>query len=270
MRKTILLLALFSLIVVTTSCQKPEEVTVSKYFQAMAHNDKDTMATMSYEPIDVEYKSFEILSIDEPTVGPLQLQALNKKLADANAAKKNQVMTVMDKTDELDDLEYELDETRRRSKRAELQKKIDELQTMVDEETQKVKTLQLEINQTKKDISREKALITLSTGFRDNLEMFEGQTSLNKVTAKITMENGDTKDYIFLLRSDTLKLEGKEKPGRLIILKISTLEDYQKAQQEKEAAVEEPAEEVTEPAPATEGEEKTEEAPAEEKKEEGK
>jgi ABC-type lipoprotein release transport system permease subunit len=256
MRKTILLLALLSVIVFMTSCQKAEEVTVTKYLQAMAHNDKTTMATMAFKPVDIEYKSYEVLSIEEPVVGELQLPVLTKNLADTDKKRKEQVMRVMDMSTEMDDAEYELEETRRRSKRAELQKKIDELKEVVEEETQKVKSLQLEINKTKKAIEEEKALIILSTGMRENLEMFTGETLHTKVTVKITPETGEPKDYIFWLRKDILKLEGREQEGRLIVEKLMTAEDFDKTEQEK--AAEATTEEVTEPEPATE--EKTEES----------
>lgn len=250
MRKTILLLALLSVIVFMTSCQKAEEVTVTKYLQAMAANDKTTMATMAFKPVDIEYKSYEVLSIEEPVTGELQLPILAKKLADTDQKRREQVIRVMDMTTELEDAEYELEETRRSSKRAELQKKIDELKPVVDEETQKVKSLQLEINQTKKAIEEEKALITLSTGMRENLEMFAGETQYTKVTVKLVPETGEAKDYIFLLRRDKLTLEDKVQEGRLIIVKMMTVEDFEKAEQEK--AVEATTEEVTEEQPATE------------------
>lgn len=253
MKKIILLLAVMGLIVVMSSCQKAEEVTVSKYFQAMQHNDKDTMATMSFEPRDVEYKAFEILSIEEPVVGELQLPILLKKAADMEKAKKDQVLLAVEKDDELAEVEDELEETRRRSKRDELEKKIEELQTQAEEEKQKVKTMQLEINQLDKAIEREKALITLSTGMRDNLEMFAGETHLFKVTVKVTLENDEVQNYIFLLRKDVLKLQDKQTNGRLIILKLMPEEEYEKEMQakEEEKAVGE-TEEVTEEQPATE------------------
>lgn len=253
MKKIILLLALLSVIVLMTSCQKAEEVTVSKYFQAMAHNDRDTMATMAYEPRDVEYKAFEVLSIDEPVTNPLELQALVKKLAELERKRGEQVNKVMNMTDERDDLEYEVEETRRRSRIAELKKKIEELNVQIEEETEKVKSLQLDINQAKKEIDREKALITLSTGFRDNLEMFSGETLTNKVTVKVTLENNEVKDYIFLLRMDTLKLEDREQAGRMIVVKFMTTDEYEKELKEKEAVVEE-IEEVSEAETATEEE----------------
>jgi hypothetical protein len=255
MRKIFLLLALLSVIVFSTSCQKAEEVTVEKYFQAIAHKDTDTMSTLAYVPKLVEYKAFEVLSIDEPVTKPLELPVLRKKLTDLERGKTAQVAIVVEKTEDYEDLEYELEETRRSSKKAELRKKIKELKAEIEEETQKVKNSQLNINKTKKEIDREESLVALSTGFKENLEMFTGETLTNKVTVKVTLQNDEVKDYIFLLRKDTLKLEGKERPGRLIIVKFMTVDEYEKTLKE-EAAVEEKTEEVSEAEPATE--EKTE------------
>jgi len=46
MRKFLLAIVLISLILVMTSCQKSEEVTISKYFQAMLHGEKGDAGTM--------------------------------------------------------------------------------------------------------------------------------------------------------------------------------------------------------------------------------
>jgi predicted RNase H-like nuclease (RuvC/YqgF family) len=182
MKKSILLLALLGVIVLMTSCQKAEEVTVSKYFQAITHKDTDTMARMAYVPKLVEYKAFEVLSIDEPVTKPLELSTLTKKLAELTQKHRAQIQIVVEKTDEVADLEYELEETRRSSKKAELRKKIEELKAEIEEETEEVKRLQADVTKTKKEIEREKALITLSTDFKENLEMFSGDTTTNKVT----------------------------------------------------------------------------------------
>lgn len=241
MRKSILLLAVLSLMVVLGSCQKSEEVTVTKYFQAMMHNDRDTMAAMAYEPKDIEYKSYEILSIDEPVTKELELPVLLKKLADTEKGKKEQVTKAMDKAEALQDAQDELDETRGGGKKAELQNKIAKLQAESDAETLKVRTMQLDINKLKKAIDREKALITLSTAMRDNLEMFSGETAFIKVTAKVTLMNNEVKNYIFLLRKDTLKLEGKQQLGRLVIIKLMTAEEYEKSLKQKDEEENTPA-----------------------------
>lgn len=233
MRKSILLLAVLSLLVVMSACQKAEEVTVTKYFQAMQHNDRDTMAAMAYEPKDIEYKSYEILSIDKPVTKELELPVLLKKLADTEKGKKDQVTKAIDKEEALSEAKDELEETRG-GRRAELQSKIEKLQAESDAETQKVRTMQLDINKLKKAIDREKALITLSTAMRDNLEMFTGETAAIKVTTKVTLQNNEVKNYIFLLRKDTLQLEGKKQLGRLVIIKLMTAEEYEKSLKQKD------------------------------------
>lgn len=233
MKKIILLLAVLSIMVVMNSCQKAEEVTVTKYFQAMLHNDRDTMATMAEEPKRLEYKSYEIISIDQPAVKDLELPALLKKSEDMEKMKKEQLTKCMEKSEALQDAQDELDEARG-GRKNELNNTIARLKPEVEVETQKLKNLQLDINKIKKAIEREKALITLSTGMRDNLEMFTGQTATVKVTTRVTLTNNEVKTYIFLLRKDTLKLESKQQAGRWIIVKLMTEDEYQKAVAQKE------------------------------------
>ncbi len=258
MRKTLLLLAVLSLIIIMTACAPPEEVTISKYFGAMQVNDRDTMGTMAYEPRDVEFTEYEILSIEDPAIKELALPGLVKKLADLTKQHKDQVMKAIDKAEELEDLQIELEETRSSRKKRELNEKLEQIAVESEDEKKKVKSLQLEINKTKKELDAEKALITLSTAMRDNLDMFTGETQTNKVTVKITLESGEVKDYIFLLRKDTLRLEDREQKGRLVIIKLMTSEEY-------EQYINPPAapEEVAEEAPA-EDKAEGEEAKAEE------
>jgi len=213
------------------------------------------MAAMALEPRDLEFKTYEFLTISEPTTIEIQLQTLIAKHAELEKAKREQVTKVMDMRDALDELEEEMEDTRRRSRKAELKQQIEVVTEEYDAETQKVKEIQLKINKAKKMIEREKALITLSTGMTDNLEMFQGETTTSTLTAKVTLEpSNDVENYVFLLRKDTLKLEGREQKGRLIIIKLYSEEEYQESLKVKE---EEPTEEVTEKEPETE--EKTEE-----------
>lgn len=254
MKKIILLLALFSVIFTLTSCQKAEEITVTKYFQAMQTNDKDTMAAMAVEPKDIEFKSFKITVAEEPTIEPLALPKFQKEMADLKKAKKDQVNVALDKRDEVDELQFELEETRRRTKKLELEKRIKELNVELEEEEQKVKDIQAQINQLNQMIKREKNMITMSSGISQNYELYSGETHYMKALVDVTLVNGETKKYVFLLRKDMLTLEDKALPaGRLIVTKIETEEDFQKMMQEKEEAKKTQTEEVTEEQPATEG-----------------
>lgn len=253
MKKIILLVALISVIFTLTSCQKAEEITVTKYFQAMQTNDKDTMAAMAVEPKDIEFKSFKITVVEEPTITPLALPKLQKQKTDLTRARRDQVNVALDKRDEVDELQFELEETRRRTKKIELEKRIKELQAELDGEEQKVKDIQAQINQLTQMIKHEKNMISMSTGINQNFDLYTGESHDMKVLVDITLINGETKKYVFLLRKDMLKLEDRAiSPGRLIITKIGTEEDFQKLMQEKEEAEKTQTEEVTEEQPTTE------------------
>ncbi len=233
MKKIILLLALFSVIFTLTSCQKAEEITVSKYFQAMQTNDKDTMAAMAVEPKDIEFKSYKLTVTEEPNLTPLALPKLQKELEDLRKAKQEQVNIALDKRDQMEDAEFEAGETRRRTKKDELDKRIAELQAELDQEEQKVKDIQAHINQLTQQIKQEKNMITMSTGINQNFELYTGETSWTKALAAVTLTDNETKNYVFLLRKDLLKLEDRAIPaGRLIITKIEAEEDFQKQVQQ--------------------------------------
>ncbi len=232
MKKIILLSALFGVIFILTSCQKAEEITVSKYFQAMQTNDKDTMAAMAVEPKDIEFKSYKLTIAEEPTTGPLALPKLQKELADLQKAKRDQVNLALDKRDEVEEMQLEAEDTRRRTKKSELDQKIKELQAQLEAEEQKVKDIQAHSNQLNQMIKQEKTMITMSTGINQNFELYTGETQWAKALADVTLTNNETKKYVFLLRKDLLKLEDKAIPaGRLIITKIETEEDFQKQAQ---------------------------------------
>jgi hypothetical protein len=253
MKKIILLLALIGVIFTLTSCQKAEEITVTKYFQAMQTNDKDTMAAMAVEPKDIEFKSFKFSVVEEPIITTLALPILQKQKTELTSAKRNQVNVALDKRDEVDELQFELEETRRRTKKIELEKRIKEVKTELDAEEQKVKNIQAQINQITQMIKLEKNMITMSTGISQNFDLYTGDTHKIKVLVDITLINGETKKYVFLLRKDILRLEDKPiSPGRLIITKVETEEDFQKLMQEKEEAANTQTEEVTEEQTSTE------------------
>ena len=124
MKKVLVVVALLFLILVTTSCQKPEEITLSKYFQAMKAKDRDTMAAMAAEPFAVEFKSWELISSEAPVSEEFGLPKMIQDLADVKKKKDDQLLLVRDKKDALDQLKTQLGETRG-GKKAEIQKQID-------------------------------------------------------------------------------------------------------------------------------------------------
>ena len=228
MKKILVLVALMILIMITTSCQKPEEITLSKYFQAMKAKDRDTMAAMAAEPMALEFKSWELVSSEAPVTEDLILPQLISGLADIKAKKDKQIGLVKDKKDALDLLKTKLGETRGSRQKAELQKQIDASEQEVAAETQNYKQAQVNYTQMKNQVEVEKKMVTMSTSIEQNQELITGKAVTVKAIVKITNASGD-KDYVFLLRKYDLinPLTNKVSPNRFIILKIQPKEDFE-------------------------------------------
>jgi len=228
MKKILVLVALMILIMITTSCQKPEEITLSKYFQAMKAKDRDTMAAMAAEPMALEFKSWELVSSEAPVTEDLILPQLISDLADIKAKKDKQIGLVKDKKDALDLLKTKLGETRGSRQKAELQKQIDASEQEVAAETQNYKQAQVNYTQMKNQVEVEKKMVTMSTSIEQNQELMTGKAVTVKAIVKITSASGD-KDYVFLLRKYDLinPLTNKVSPNRFIILKIQPKEDFE-------------------------------------------
>lgn len=256
MKKTIMLLALFSLIIGLISCQKAEEITVTKYFQAMQHQDNDTMAAMAVEPKAFQFKAFKIIASDEPEIVELELASFEKQLIQLEEKKKEQLNVALDKNDIVEDLKFELEETRRRAKKAELQKQIEEAESVAKTEKDMFLAMQLDVNKMKKKIEMEKQMITKSCGVEGNFSLYTGETHRSKVTVSVTLVNDEVKEYIFLLRKSILTLENRTLNGRMIVTKIATKEDFENEMNQQEENAATTNEEVTEEEPT---EEKTEE-----------
>jgi len=228
MKKILVLAALMILIMITTSCQKPEEITLSKYFQAMKAKDRDTMAAMAAEPMALEFKSWELVSSEAPVSEDLILPQLISGLADIKAKKDKQIGLVKDKKDVLDLLKTKLGETRGSRQKAEVQKQIVAAEQEVAVETQNYKQAQVDYAQMKSQVEVEKKMVAMSTSIEQNQELMTGKAVTVKAIIKITTVSGD-KDFVFLLRKYDLinPLTNKVSPNRFIILKIQPKEDFE-------------------------------------------
>ena len=228
MKKILVLVVLMILIMITTSCQKPEEITLSKYFQAMKAKDRDTMAAMAAEPMALEFKSWELVSSEAPVTEDLILPQLISGLADIKAKKDKQIGLVKDKKDVLDLLKTKLGETRGSRQKAEVQKQIVAAEQEVAVETQNYKQAQVDYAQMKSQVEVEKKMVAMSTSIEQNQELMTGKAVTVKAIIKITTVSGD-KDFVFLLRKYDLinPLTNKVSPNRFIILKIQPKEDFE-------------------------------------------
>ncbi len=228
MKKVLVLVALIFLIMITTSCQKPEEITVSKYFQAMKAKDRDTMAAMAAEPVALEFKSWELVSSEVPVSKDIILPQLIKELGAVKAKKDQQILLVKDKKDALDQLKTKLSETRGSRQKAELQKQIAGMEKEVEAETANYKRDQMDFTQMKNQVENEKKMVTLSTNIEQNQELFAGKAITAKSIVKITTAGGD-KEYVFLLRKYELlnPVTNKVFSNRFIILKIQPKDEFE-------------------------------------------
>lgn len=250
MKKVLFLIVLFGLILVMTSCQRSEEVTVSKYFQAMRHNDKDTMSSMAAEPKHLEYKSYKIVSIDEPVTLEYSFPALIQKLDESKKEKNKLALQAGDRRDDVEDLKDELEETRRASTKRELKKKIEEAEVAFYKAEQGYKDLVKKIGELKKKIEFERNIINLSTGINRNAELLQGVVNQSVVRTKVTLNNDSENDYVFTLTKYVFTVNEKERPSRWIILKILSAEDYEKEMKELKEEMTPSTEEVTEETPS--------------------
>lgn len=228
MKKILLLVVLMTLIMITTSCQKPEEITLSKYFQAMKAKDRDTMAAMAAEPMALEFKSWKLVSSKDAVSEDLILQQLLATQAEIKAKRDKLIGDIKDKKDAVDALKTKLGETRGSRQKAELQKEIDAAEQDINFETQNYKQIVADFSQMKNQVENEKKMITMSTSIDQNQELMTGKAVTVEAIVNITTPSGD-KEYVFLLRKYELinPVTEKVSPNRYIILRIQPREDFE-------------------------------------------
>lgn len=256
MKKLIALVAILGLVFIMTSCSKPEEVVVTKYFQTMAHNDSDSMSSMAVTPKNLEYDSYKIVSVGEPEVLDYQLPAMMEEMEALKKERQELLNTVRDMQDEVDELEFEMNETRRGSRKSQLMQQVEEKKAAMEGETEKFRQLVAKIGKLKNGIEFQQQLVNLSVGIKQSPEIYTGKTTKTPVTTHVVFKDGSEEDYVFELIKYELNVEDRVLPNRLIVLNILTQAEYDKMKagetQEEEAA----------PAEAAEAEEISEEAPA--------
>jgi len=257
MKKTLLILILLSVAIIMTSCSKAEEVTITKYFQAMKvgdAGDKDTMTSMAINPKHIKFDKYEIVSISDPVVEPILLPTLNQNLADIAQEKKDVGLSAQEANDAILDLEDELADARSSAKKRELRKQIEEAKINKDELITNFKDIITKKKNLEKQIEFEQTLMKTSAGRSQmpNIEMYTGDSYTSKVDIKITLPTKEIVDYVFILKKYVLKLAEKELPrNRFLITEIMTSEEYAKS---KEEVIDEPenTEEVSEEPELTE------------------
>ncbi len=256
MKRTLFVFLIISFVVLT-SCQKPEEVTISKYFQAMQVSEKgdmDTMSAMAVNPKLIKYDSYEIVSISEPVEKEIELPGLIKKLADIDKQKKNIGTKFRDIGDELLDLEDELADARGSRKKNELKAKIADKKKEKQDILNQFKMIVAQKKDLQKKIESVERMMKASVSRPNmkNLEMFTGKSQTVTAVIKVTLLNKEVKNYVFVLKKYLLTLGGKKMSrSRYLITSILTQEEFNQldiSSETKEATTEE----VSEPETKTE------------------
>lgn len=262
MKKAITLIALCALMIVLTSCGDPSEGLVSKYFQVMQMLDKDSMSSMAFNPVEIEFTEYKITSSTEPYEVELLLPKYLSELEELKKEKRDITLKANEIEGAIIDLEYDIEDTRSSKKKAELKKEIETKQTELDTiKFDFTKLLQIEYD-LEQLIEREQALVKKSSSITENLQQYHGVIKKSEVMVNVTLPAGKTNDYVFLMLTYELTKEGEEDPvpGRMIIENILTKADYDemKSKAAPQKTKEVTAEEVTEETPQKE-EEKTKE-----------
>lgn len=227
-RKILIILGIAFLVFIVQTCQqKPEEGLLKRYFHALSLNDLTTMSTMALEPVSLDVKDWDIVSVSEEIIEPASLPDLNKKELELKKKLEDHVGVTLDARDALDEAKFELDNARTRAAKRAAQKKADELQAKYDEIYTEHKELQRQYNEAKAASAREEeiTLFSLGAGELPNVRDFTGDVHSKEVDVKIVGKEGEGRTYRFYLRRYNLRDEamGLNRRGRWIIVKFEPL-----------------------------------------------
>ncbi len=208
-RKSLSVIGFIILLFVLQSCKSnPEEGLLKRYFSAISLNDVTTMSTMALEPISMDVKSWEIVSVSEEKIEPTSLPEMNKLELELKKKVEESVGITLDAKDELLDAEYERDQARTRTARRAAQNKIKKLQTAYDEIYATHQQLQIDYNDAKATTAREEQIASFSLGTSDitNIRDLTGQVHSTEVDIKVVGKEA-TRNYRVYLRMFNLKDE---------------------------------------------------------------
>jgi len=247
MKKVFLLVLLVIIVFFMTSCQKPEEATLSRYFSAMSHNDRDTMSSMAAEPVAIEFNSWKLIEVKETRVEDAPLPALMEKMEELKAEKQAQLIVIRDKKDHIFDLELKEQETRNRAQKKKITEEIEEENQLLQEEEDKFRLIQARENALKRQIDFEKRMVTLSASIDTNQEIFTGEVHISETFVQVQTDSG-ARDYVITLKKHMLHnpVTDRITPSRYVIFQIQTLEDFKLHQETGSMVTEEVVEQEIE------------------------
>jgi hypothetical protein len=230
MRKKILVvIGVFIAFIIIQGCTSaPEKTLLKKYFNAVAMNDNDTMASMALEPLQPEMTNWSIVKIGEEKVEPATLPALNAAEVEAKKAQDAQIGPTIDANTALQDAQYEKDLARTAAGKAAAQRRIDELQKAYDVENEKMQEFKRVYNEAKAAAAAEEEMAMFSISQRElpSVRSLTGDVHSKEVEIAITLKSGQSKHYNLLMKQYMLRDEANNIPyrGRWVIIKFEPLD----------------------------------------------
>jgi len=213
------------LIFLTFGCQSTEEVTLQKYFQAVKHNDRDTMASMAAEPIQIVYKSWKVLNVEPVASEPLPLVKLLEMKDQMKKQRDEELQVVQQKKESQILLEQKIADTKNRREKAELEKELPKAKEELDKAMASFRKVLTQYQNIEKEIKMEKKIFSLSTGIpQEQAENFtNGSIETSVANVQVTTPDNQTKLYKIYLRKYIIEAVGAGKrSGRLVIIKFET------------------------------------------------
>jgi hypothetical protein len=228
-KKNLYLLGAILLVVAAfTGCaSQPDKAVIERYFHAIQLNDVTTMSTIAANPVDIDFKSFEIVRFGEAKVETAGLPEMTKKEADFKKKLEDHVGPTLDAKDVLDVAKEELDNARTKAAKSAAQKKVDDLQAKYDQEYELHKQLQKDYNDAKSAAGHEEEISIFSLGEKEvpNIRDLTGEVQSKEIEVKVVTKAGAEKSYLFQLRLYNLKDEvlNRMRRGRWVITEIKGL-----------------------------------------------
>ncbi len=215
-------LLLAGLIILSLGCQSTEQVTLTKYFQAMKAKDRDTMASMAAEPIEIVHQSWKLVKVEPPVSEPLPLVKLLKDREDLKKQRELENENWRQKRDSLDILKQKITDARGRAK-TDLEKQLPATEAAELEARKSFKAVIEKYQQLEKDIKLEKKIFNLSTGIEmEKAESFtEGTIETSVVLIQVVTPDGQTRNYRISLRKYIVEAGQTKRTGRMVIVKFA-------------------------------------------------
>jgi hypothetical protein len=219
------LAVLFILFALQGCKSTPEKGLLRAYFSAVSMKDTTTMSTMAVEPISIDAASWQITSVSEEKIVPVNLVELGKAELEFKKKLEEHVGPVMDAEDALYGAQEEQKAARTGPARSAAKAKVDEMQAKFDQEREIHKQLQRDYNLAKEAAQHEKdiAIFSLGAGEIANIMDLTGTDHTKDVDVKVTGKDDQVTNYRFNLRRYELRDEAANlnRRGRWIIVKFA-------------------------------------------------